>query len=147
MKPKINFCFLQTHNSTIYSNNNVSKFIPRGRRRWDKFKRFLCMYYPSTYTKSNTAKHSLFNVCRMLQHIQRNFELYWNPARDLSINEKTIGFQGRQKDKIWIRFQNEGDGFQSYSVFDSGYMYYFIYCNDGIPESKYYICVTSEGVI
>ena len=84
---------------------------------------------------------------RILQNPQKNFDLYWYPSWYLRNYEKTIGFQGRQKDKIWIRFQNEGDGFQSYSVFDSGYMYYFIYCNDGIPESKYYICVTSEGVI
>ena len=57
----------------------------------------------------------------MFQHRQRKFELYWDSARDLSIDEQTIGFQGRHKDKIKIMFKYVGDGFQADDFCDSGY--------------------------
>ena len=83
----------------------------------------------------------------MLHHLQRNFEVYWDLAWDLSIYEQTIVFQGRHKDKLWIAFTYAGDGYQYNAVCDSGYMYSFIYLNDDIPESKNYLCFTSERVI
>ena len=111
MKPQINFWFLQTHNSTIYGNNNVSKLFPRVRHRWGEFKRFFCMYDPCTDPKYDAAKYSILKVCRMLQHLQRKFELYWYIARYLSINNQIIGFQAIHKDKLRIKFKDAGDGF------------------------------------
>ena len=70
----------------------------------------------------------------MLQHFHRNFKLYWYPARYLSIGEQNIGFQGRNKDNLWIRFKNAGGGFQDDAVCDHGYMYYFMYRNDDTPD-------------
>ena len=93
MKPQIKLWFLRNHDSTICGNDNVSKFFSRGRRRWDEFKRFFCMYDPHTYTKSDAAKYSLFKVRRMLQHLQKNFELYWDSERGLSIHEKLLIFR------------------------------------------------------
>ena len=58
----------------------------------------------------------------MLHRLQRNFELYLDPARDFSIDEKTINFQGRHKDKLHITFKDAGDGFQADSVCDCVYM-------------------------
>ena len=46
MKPQIKFWLLRTHDIKIYGNDNVGKLFPRGRRRWDEFKRFYCMYDP-----------------------------------------------------------------------------------------------------
>ena len=94
------------------------------------------MYDPCTDPKSDAEKYSLFKIRRMLQHLQRNFELYWDPAQDLSIDEKTIGFQGRYKDKLRIKFKYAGDGFQADDVRYHGYTYSFIYHNDDIPDSK-----------
>ena len=48
----------------------------------------------------------------MLQHIQRNFDLYWGPAWNLSIDELTIGFKARHKDKIRITVKYVGDIFK-----------------------------------
>ena len=147
MKPQINFWFLRTHDSTIYGNYNVSKFFPRGRRIWDEFNFFFCMHDPCTDPKSYAAKHSLFKVNRMLQHLQRKFELYWDPAHDLITNDQTIGFQGRHKDNIWITFKDACDGFQANAVCDCVYTYYLIYRNDDIPDSKHYLSATSERFI
>ena len=80
------------------------------------------MYDPRTDPKCDAAKKSLFKVRSMLQHLQRNFYIYWYPAPDLRIDDQTIGFQGRNKDKLWITLKYAGDGFQYDTVCDSGYM-------------------------
>ena len=83
----------------------------------------------------------------MLQHLHRNFDLYWDPSRYLSIGAQSIGFQVRHKDKLQIAFKYSGGGFQTDAVFDHGYIYSFIYLNDDISDSKHYICATSEKAI
>ena len=105
MKPQMNSWFLRNYDSTIYGKNNFSKLFPRGRLRWDELKILYCIYNPRIYPKSDSTKHYLFNVRSMLQHLQRNFELHWDPAIDFSIDEQTIGFQGRHKDKLRIYVQ------------------------------------------
>ena len=72
----------------------------------------------------------------MLQYFERKFDLYWDPAQDLSINDKTIGFQGISKNNICITLKDANDDFQADSIFDFEYTYYFIYHNDDIPDSK-----------
>ena len=83
----------------------------------------------------------------MLYNLQRNFGLYWYPEWYLRIYEQTIGFKGRHKDKLWIKFKDEGDGFQADAVCDSGCTCSFVYCNDYILDSKIYIFVISERAI
>ena len=109
----------------------------------DKFKDFF-MYDQHTDPKYDAAKNSLFNMRRVLQHLQRNFELYWYPARYFSINEQTIRFQGIHKDKIWITLKYAGGGSEVDAVYYCDYTYSFIYHNDDIPDSKNYLCTTSE---
>ena len=74
------------------------------------------MYDPRIDPKSDAAKHLLFKVRRILQYLHRNFELYLGPVWDLSIGDKTIGFQGTHKDKLQITFKDAGDGFQGDDV-------------------------------
>ena len=105
------------------------------------------MHDPHTDPKSIYAKYYLFKVCRMLQHIQRNFDLYQVPAWNLSIDEQTIGFKSIHKDKITITFKYVGDVFQDDAVCDSGCMCSFMYFNDDIPDLKYYLYTSSERVI
>ena len=105
------------------------------------------MYDLCTDTKSDAEKHSLFMMRTMLQHIQRNFELYWDLERDFSIYEKTIGFLSGKKDKLRITFKYAGNCLQADGFCDSGYTYSFIYHNDDITDSKHYLCATSERVI
>ena len=83
----------------------------------------------------------------MSQNVQRNFELYCEPAQYLSIDEQTIGFQVRNKDKVHIMFEGAGGIFQADAFFDNGYTYYFIFCNDYIPDTKHYLCAASERLI
>ena len=147
MNPQIILWFLRTHDSTIYGNNNVSKFFPIVRRIQDEFKHFFCVYDLRTNPKYDAEKYSLFKMIRMFHNLQKNFELYWDPAQYLSINEQAIWFQVRHKHKLQIMFKDAVDGFQDDDVCDSGYTYYLIYLNYDIPDSKHYICATSERVI
>ena len=78
------------------------------------------MHDPHIDSKYISAKYSLFKVCRMLQHLQSNFDLYWGPAWNLSIDEQTIGFKDIHKDKIRITFKYVGDVFQDDAVCDCG---------------------------
>ena len=68
------------------------------------------MYDPRKYQKFNAAKNSIFKVQRMLQHLEKNLELYWYAAGYLIIDEQTIGLQGRNKEKFWIMFKYADDG-------------------------------------
>ena len=105
------------------------------------------MHDPHTDPKSISAKYYLFKVCRMLQHIQRNFDLYQVPAWNLSIDEQTIGFKSIHKDKIRITFKYVGDVFQDNDVCYCDCIYSFIYRNNDIPDLKHYLCASSERVI
>ena len=105
------------------------------------------MYDPLTDPKSDAEKHSLFKVSRMLQHLQKNSEIYWDPEWYLSIGEQTIGFQDRHNYKLQIMFKYAVDIFQYDAVFDRGCTYSFIYRKDDIPKSKQYLCATSERFI
>ena len=44
-------------------------------------------------------------------------------------------------------FKGAGDCFQADTVCDCGRTYFFIYCNDDITDSKYYLFVSRERVI
>ena len=45
----------------------------------------------------------------------------WRMGRDISGDERTLGFQGRHADKLLITYKAEGDGFQCDALCDSGY--------------------------
>ena len=83
----------------------------------------------------------------MMKHPDRKFELYWDPAQDLSINEQRIRFQGRHKDNFCITFKGIGDGLQIDYVCNCGYMYSITYCKDELPDSKHYLFETRERFI
>lgn len=52
----------------------------------------------------------------------------------ISIDEMTMGFQGRHKDKKRITYKAEGDGFQCDALCQEGYTYQFYMWNDPSPE-------------
>ena len=111
MKSPINSWFFRTYDITIYGNNNFRKVFTRGRRRWDEFKMLFFIYNPQTYPKSDSTKNYLFKVRRMLQHLQRNFELHWYPASDFSINDKPLGFRVGTSISFGFMFKDAGAGF------------------------------------
>ena len=80
-------------------------------------------------------QHQIWDLYINYPH-RRNFELYWDPSQYLIIDEQTIGFQGRQKDKVCIKFRDSCGGLHSVVVCDFVYAYSFIYRNDYTPDSN-----------
>ena len=82
-----------------------------------------------------------------LGHLSKNFKDCWETGADLSIDEMTLGFQGRHGSKLRITYKRVGDGFQCDSICDEGYCFAFIFCHDTQPKYKHNLCNTSEQVI
>jgi hypothetical protein len=58
----------------------------------------------------------------------------WIPGKWLSIDEQTLGFQGRSGIKLRISYKKEGDGFQCDALCDDGYTFSF-YFRHGDPPT------------
>jgi hypothetical protein len=61
----------------------------------------------------------------------------WKLGKHIRVDKQTIGFQGNQKEKLWITCKAEGDGFQCDSLCQQDYTYTFYYQNQ--PPPKYYL--------
>ena len=62
------------------------------------------------------------------------FPTAWLLGIALSIDEMTMGFQGRHVDKRRITYKTEGDGFQCDALAQQGYCYQFYMRNDPPPK-------------
>ena len=57
----------------------------------------------------------------------------WLLGESISIDETKIGFQGMHKDKKWITYKTEGDGFKCDALCDEGYTYQIYFRNHSSP--------------
>ena len=83
-----------------------------------------CKLYPN-YKLHPFLKHNLSML---------NFA--WLLGCALAVDDKTIGSQGRNMDKMLISYKNEGDGFQADALCDWGYTYLFFLRNE-CPLNEY----------
>ena len=51
--------------------------------------------------------------------------LAWSLGCDISVDEQTIGFQGKHSDKLCITYKAEIDGFQCDALCESGLTWTF----------------------
>ena len=56
-------------------------------------------------------------------------------GRFISIDEQTIGCQGRHPDILRINYKREGDGFQCDAICSDGYTYSFYFRNQPAPKT------------
>jgi len=66
--------------------------------------------------KKETKKNPLWNVQHLLDKLNDNASMMWIPGKWLSIDEQTLGFQGRSGLKLQISYKKEGGGFQCDAV-------------------------------
>ena len=147
LKPRIEYWFLSSADSLLFGNETVRKIFRRGDKRLAEFKHFFCLYDPRTDPSSTAARHPLFKVQYLISHLHKNFLNFWVPGRDLSIDEQTIGFQGRSSYKQRIKFKRVGDGFMCDALCDQGFTISFIFRHDDVPVSGHNLSATSERVI
>ncbi len=60
--------------------------------------------------------------------------LVWFLGKKFSVDEITMRFKGRHRDKLRINCKIEGDGFQAYALCDDGYTYQVYMRNDPAPD-------------
>jgi hypothetical protein len=73
----------------------------------------------------------------LFDELNDNASTMWIPGKWLSIDEQTLGFQGRSGLKLRISHKKEGGGFQCDAVCDDGYMFsFFFHHGDAPPLSK-----------
>ena len=139
-RPRVNMWF-ERH--PIFGNNFIAgamnRQLPQGRRavpgyrRWKHFRRFMCMFDFREDAKKETAKNPLWKVQRLLDELNDNAAKMWIPGKWVSINEQTLGFQGRSALKLRISYKKEGDGFQCDAVCDNGYTFAFYFRHGDAP--------------
>ncbi len=140
-RPSITMWF-EHHN--IFGNEFIAKAMDklmsrgewriRGIRRWKHFQHFMCMFdFVREDAKKETAKNPLWKVQRFLDKLNDNAAKMWIPGKRLSIDEQTLGFQGRSGIKLLISYKNEGDGFQCDAVCDNGYTFSFFFRHGDAP--------------
>ena len=63
------------------------------------------------------------------------FPLVWSIGVSFSIDEMTMRFKGKHKDKRRITYKAEGDGFQADALCDAGFTYQVFMRNDPAPKN------------
>ena len=58
----------------------------------------------------------------------------WRLGKKISVDEQTIGFQGRHALKLRITYKKEGNGFQCDALCDDGYTFIFFFHHDPPPK-------------
>ena len=102
--------------------------------RHHHFKAFFCIQDP-TKKMSCRKEHPTFKVAPFLCHVQEVSMLAWCLGRDKSVDEWTIGFQGKQSDKLCITYKAEGNGFQCDALCESGFAWTFYFHNQLAPKN------------
>jgi len=104
-------------------------------RRWRHFKCFFALQDPRKDVP-NQKVQPLFKVHRIVNWINFIGKMSVSLGMHLSVDEQTIGFQGRHGDKMRITFKAVGDGFQCDVICDSGFTYCVYFRNVPAP-AKY----------
>jgi hypothetical protein len=83
--------------------------------------------------KKETAKNPFWKVQHLLDKLNENASNMWIPGKWLSIDEQTLGFQGRSGIKLRISYKKEGDGVQCNAICDEGYTFSFFFHHGDPP--------------
>ncbi len=114
---------------------NGGNHVP-GIRRWRHFWHFLCWYDFHQNAKDAAAKDSLWKVCLVLHHLNKQARLMWVTGKYVSVDEQTIAFKGNLSMKLHISYKKEGDGFQCDAVCDRKYAFAFFFSTWGSSKVK-----------
>ena len=103
-----------------------------GARRHREFKTFFASVDPR-YATPSRATHPNWKVDPMLMHAMGVCKNAMHMGKYISIDEQTIGFQGRHADKICVMYKNAGDGFQADAICADGYTFNWYFSNHPTP--------------
>ena len=113
---------------------------PNATRRFKMFRAFFSCQDPRAFPPSKKT-NPLFKVSPVVKWINEVGRLSVDLGKSISIDEQTVGFQGRHGDKLRISYKAEGDGFQCDVICQEGFTY-SVYFRNEPPPANY----TSKGI-
>ena len=131
--PRVELKFRSHEDDVVHGNNFIYRsFGPAAAMRHKEFKAFLAYQDPAIDIPSK-SKFPNWKVRPLLTWMNYIFPQVWNLGQEISIDEMTIGFQGRHVDKRRITYKRAGDGFQCDALCESGFTYQFYFRNHPAP--------------
>jgi Transposase IS4 len=111
-----------------------------GVRRFREFRAFFSVQDPRA-TPPDRKSNPLFKVSQVIKWINFIGPQSVDLGEAISIDEQTVGFQGRHADKRRITYKSEGDGFQADVICQEGFTYQVYFRNEPAPVEY-----TSKGI-
>ena len=111
----------------------LASFCANAKERHKHFKAFLSCCDPRRETPSRDDQPN-WKVRPIISWINYSCPKAWELGRALAVDEMTMRFKGKHKDKRWITYKAEGDGFQADALCDNGYTYQVYMRNNPAPH-------------
>jgi hypothetical protein len=143
-KPQFVYWFLGRRQSKVFGNDWFSTFfdkrlpggrVIKGERRWNHFRRFMCLYDYRLNPREQQKKNPLWKLDPILDHLRKNAQRCWTTGKFVAIDEQTIGFKGKHSLALRITYKREGDGYQCDAVCDDGYTFSFYFRHGDAPAA------------
>ena len=135
--PQVEMKLCTQEEDPIQGNNLIASAIgPNGIRRHREFKSFMAVVDPRYQTPSRDT-HPNWKVEPFVKHANVVNMQAIIPGENCSIDEQTIGFQGKHKDTRRHTEKTEGDGFQADSINTGGGFTYAFYFRNQPPPKKW----------
>ena len=132
--PQIEMKFQSTEQNEVNGNDFVCEaFGKNAAQRHREFKCFFATVDPALPVPSRLS-HPNWKVAKFFRHAIRISKECIHVGVNISIDEQTIGCQGRHPDILRINYKAEGDGFQCDALCCDGYTYTFYFRNQPPPK-------------
>ena len=149
--PRLEFKFKSQIEDPISGNDLChSVFGNNAERRLKEFKKFLSLTDPRVLPPPKKANPN-FKLEEFFDYMKKKSKESWQPGiitftfilfmltssllgPNGSVDEQTIGFQGKHVDKLKIKFKRAGDGFMCDAWCDAGFTYTFYFRNEPAPK-------------
>jgi hypothetical protein len=139
--PRIEQKFKSQFEDKVHGSDFVfSSFKGNAERRHRHFKAFFAVQNPVIDVPPK-SQFPNWKIRPLLMWMNFLFPLIWLLGVAFSIDEMTMGFQGRHADKKRITYKRAGDGFQADALCDDGFTYQIFMRNDPAPKEY-----TSKGL-
>lgn len=132
--PRVEYKFKPQYSDPLHGNDFVYKsFGPNAERRFRHFKAFFACQNPSINVPPR-KEFPNWKVRPLLQWMNAIFPEVWLVGVSFSVDEMTMGFQGKHADAKRITYKRAGDGFQCDALCSDGFTYQFYMRNDPAPK-------------
>ena len=132
--PQVELKFLSQSHDPIHGNDFVNNaFGCNAVKRHKQFKAFFALQNPCIQTPPREDFPN-WKVRPLISWINYAGPLIYKPGRSVSVDEMTMRFKGKHRDKLRITYKKEGDGFQADALCDDGYTLQVHMQNDPAPK-------------